>query len=201
MTLTLSTPIRWFCALGLVVGCATTGDSPDHSSIPAWRSRALPEAQGAFKTSADGQREAVRYKGWTTRDFGEFPTYAYADTRPAPTVQRVAMPNGVAGDANKGRALFLARAKGPCKGCHLIPGDDVWPAGSVGPDLSTIADRKLPDAYLYQQIYDARVVFPNTTMPPWGVAGVFTPEQIVHLVAFLQILKGPLLPEKDPDRN
>jgi sulfur-oxidizing protein SoxA len=111
------------------------------------------------------------------------------------------MPNGIAGDVKKGRALFLARAKGPCTGCHLIPGDDVWPAGSVGPDLSTIADRKLPAAYLYQQIYDARTVFPNTSMPPWGAIGVFTPEEIVHLVAFLQTLSGPLPPEKDPDRN
>jgi len=154
-----------------------------------------------MRTTADGKREAVRYKGWTTRDFGAFRTYAYADTRPEPPVQRAVMPNGVTGDAKKGRALFLARAKGPCTGCHLIPGDDVWPAGSVGLDLSTIADRKLSDAYVYQQIYDARVVFPNTSMPPWGAIGAFTPEEIVHLVAFLQTLKGPLPPEKDPDRN
>ena len=202
MTFARSTPIRWFGALTLVAGCAAGArDAPDYSSIPAWSSRAIPEAQGSFKALEDGKREALRYKGWTTRDFSEFRTYAYADPRPEPPVRRVAMPNGVAGDVKKGRTLFLARAKAPCTGCHLIPGDDVWPAGSVGPDLSTIADRKLPDAYLYQQIYDARVVFPNTSMPPWGVLGVFTPEEIVHLVAFLQSLKGPLPPEKDPDRN
>jgi len=202
MMLARSTLVRWSCALTLVAGCATAAtDTPDYSSVPAWTSRAIPEAQGAMRTTADGKREAVRYKGWTTRDFGAFRTYAYADTRPEPPVQRAVMPNGVTGDAKKGRALFLARAKGPCTGCHLIPGDDVWPAGSVGPDLSTIADRKLSDAYVYQQIYDARVVFPNTSMPPWGVTGAFTPEEIVHLVAFLQTLKGPLPPEKDPDRN
>src|SRR5437773_6233222 len=184
MTFARSTPIRWFGALTLVAGCAAGArDAPDYSSIPAWSSRAIPEAQGSFKALGDGKREALRYKGWTTRDFGEFRTYAYADLRPEPPVRRVAMPSGVAGDVKKGRTLFLARAKAPCTGCHLIPGDDVWPAGSVGPDLSTIADRKLPDAYLYQQIYDARVVFPNTSMPPWGVLGVFTPEEIVHLVA------------------
>jgi sulfur-oxidizing protein SoxA len=77
----------------------------------------------------------------------------------------------------------------------------VWPAGNVGPDLSTIADRRLTDAYLYQQIYDPRPVFPQTTMPPWGAGGAFTPEEIVHLVAFLQTLKGPLPPESDRDRN
>ena len=58
----------------------------------------------------------------------------------------------------KGRALFLDRQKGPCTGCHLVPGNDVWPAGNVGPDLSTVGDRKLTDAYLYQQLWDPRVV-------------------------------------------
>jgi sulfur-oxidizing protein SoxA len=198
----LSTPIRWLSSFVLAAGCATAaGDTPDYSSIPAWSSRAIPVARGDFKTLADGKREAVRYKGWTTRDFAKFRTYAYGDTRPEPPVQRVSMPGGIAGDPKKGRALFRARAKGPCTGCHLIPGDDVWPAGNVGPDLSVIADRKLPDAYLYQQIYDARLVFPNTSMPPWGATGALTPEEIVHLVAFLQTLKGPLPPEKDPDRN
>jgi sulfur-oxidizing protein SoxA len=202
MMLARSTLVRWGCALTLVAGCVTAAtDTPDYSSVPAWSSRAIPEAQGSMRTTADGKREAVRYKGWTTRDFGAFRTYAYADPRPEPPVQRAVMPNGVPGDAKKGRALFLARTKGPCTGCHLIPGDDVWPAGNVGPDLSTIADRKLSDAYVYQQIYDARVVFPNTSMPPWGATGAFTPEEIVHLVAFLQTLKGPLPPEKDPDRN
>jgi sulfur-oxidizing protein SoxA len=82
-----------------------------------------------------------------------------------------------------------------------VPGDDVWPAGSVGPDLSTIADRKLPDAYLYQQLWDPRTIFPHTVMPAWGARGLFTPEELVHLVAYLQTLHGPPRPEKDPDRN
>jgi sulfur-oxidizing protein SoxA len=95
----------------------------------------------------------------------------------------------------------MDRVKGPCTGCHLVPGDDVWPAGSVGPDLSTLADRKLPDAYLYQHLWDPRVTFPQTVMPPWGAQGVFTPEEIVHLVTFLQTLRGPAPAEKDPDRD
>src|SRR5439155_535461 len=79
--------------------------------------------------------------------------------------------------------------------------DDVWPAGSAGPDQSTIGDRRLPDQYLYQVVWDARVFFPNTVMPPWGTAGMFSPEEIVHIVAYLQTLKGPIAPEKDRDRN
>ncbi len=186
----------------LVAGCATAAsDTPDYSSVPKWTSRAIPEARGEFKVLADGKRQAIRYRGWTTLDFGSFRTYAYDDTRPEPPVERVTMPANVTGDPKKGRALFMNRAKGPCTGCHLIPGDDVWPAGSIGFDLSAFGDRGLPNQYVYQQISDPRVVFPQTAMPPWGTIGMFTPEEIGHLVAFLQTLKGPLPPEKDPDRN
>ncbi len=174
---------------------------PDYNAVPKWTSRALPEARGEFRTGPDGKRVAVRYPGWTTRDFDRYPTYAYGDERIEPSVQRVTMPAGVTGDAQKGRALFLSRSKGPCIGCHLVPGDDVWPAGSAGPDQSTLADRKLPDQYLYQVIWDARAYFPNTIMPPWGATGVLSSEEIVHVVAYLQTLKGPAAPEKDRERN
>jgi len=38
-------------------------------------------------------------------------------------------------------------------------------------------------------------------MPAWGAQGVFTPDEIVHLVAYLQTLRGPAPAEKDPNRN
>ncbi len=197
-----ATRLSWLATLLIAAGCATTGsDGNDPASVPTWTTRAIPEARGEIRTLPDGKREALRYAGWAKTDFGRFRTYAYTDTRGEVPVQRATMPAGVTGDPRKGRALFLARAKGPCTGCHLIPGDDVWPAGNVGPDLSTIADRRLTDDYLYQQIYDPRLVFPQTSMPPWGATGALTPEEIVHVVAFLQTLKGPLPPEKDADRN
>ena len=186
----------------LALGCAgTAADLPDDHGLPAWTSRAIPEARGDVRVGPDGRRVAFRYKGWTTHDFGAFRTYAYGDTRPEPGVGRAAMPAGMTGDPAKGRRLFLARAKGPCTGCHLVPGDDVWPAGSVGPDLSTLGDRRLPDAYLYQQLYDPRAMLAGSTMPPWGAAGILTPPEIVDVVAYLQTLKGPVLPERDLDRN
>ncbi len=200
--------VRWPRALppvvlaALALGCAgAAADIPDYRSVPAWTTRAVPEARGTIRVEPDGRRVALRYQGWTARDFGAFRTYAYADTLPEPAVQRVRMPAGLTGDARRGRALFLDRAKGPCTGCHLVPGADVWPAGDVGPDLSTIGDRGLPDDYLYQQLYDPRVVFPATSMPPWGVTGAFTPAELVDLVAYLQTLKGPGPPEKDSDRS
>jgi len=186
----------------LTLGCgATAREATDHARRPTWASRAIPEARGDFRVLPDGRRAAIRYKGWTTRDFGAFRTYAYDDARPEPAVERAPAPAGSTGDPARGRALFLDRAKGPCAGCHLVPGDDVWPAGSVGPDLSTIGDRRLPGPYLYQLLWDPRVVFPHTVMPPWGRNGVLTPEEITHVVAYLQTLTGPLPPEPDADRN
>ncbi len=194
--------LRWVALALVSAGCAGTAlDEPDYTGVPKWASRALPEARGEVRTQADGKRVAVRYPGWTTRDFERSATYAYDDQRPEPAVQRVTMPTGIEGDARKGRALFLSRSKGPCVACHLVPGDDVWPAGSAGPDQSTIGDRRLPDQYLYQAVWDSRVYFPNTVMPPWGTAGIFSAEEIVHIVAYLQTLKGPVAPEKDRDRN
>ena len=194
--------LAWAALAALSAGCAGTApDVPDYSDVPRWSSRAIPEARGELRTVPDGKRAALRYRGWTTRDFDRSPTYAYDDQRPEPPVQRVTLPAGVEGDARKGRALFLSRSKGPCVACHLVPGDDVWPAGSAGPDQSTIGDRRLPDQYLYQVVWDPRVFFPNTVMPPWGTADIFTSEEIVHIVAYLQTLKGPVAPEKDRDRN
>lgn len=173
-----------------------------------WKSRALPEAQGEVK-EVDGKKVQVRYKEapftGVPQEWSEWRTYAYTDNRPVPPMDRVTMPANVRGDAKLGRRLFMDRAKGPCSGCHLIQGDDVWPAGNIGPDLSVYGDRNLPDEFVYQMIYDARVFFPNTSMPPWGTVGSYKPEEIVHMVAFLKTQKGnpPFMPppEKDPARN
>ncbi len=173
-----------------------------------WKSRAIPEAQGEVKET-DGKKMQVRYKeapfSGVPQDWSQWRTYAYTDSRPEPPAQKVAMPKDVKGDAALGRRLFMDRAKGPCTACHLMQGDDVWPAGNIGPDLSTYGDRNLPDEFVYQTIYDARLFFPNTAMPPWGTVGIFKPEDIVHIVMFLKTQKGnpPFVPppEKDPDRN
>ena len=179
--------------------------SPTAGLPPApWVSRAIPEGKGEVKTLPDGKKTQVRYRGapfaGVPQDWSEYRTYAYDDARPAPPVSKIPMP-AVTGDPARGRRLFLSRAQGPCTGCHLIPGDDVWPAGNIGPDLSTYGDRNLPDEFIFTQLYDSRNFFPHTTMPPWGTTGVFKPEELVHIVAFLKTLKGPVPPEKDPDRN
>lgn len=191
----------------LALGCTPGVEQREAPTPPRWTSRAILEARGEVK-EIDGKRVQIRYNeepfsGLTT-NFEQWPTYTYTDTRTFPPPNRVPMP-GVKGDPRQGRDLFMARAKAPCTGCHLIPGEDVWPAGSVGPDLSVIGDRRLPDQYLFELIWDARVYLPDTSMPPWGPAGILSREEIVHIVAFLQTLKGnpPFVPppERDPARN
>ena len=191
----------------LVFGCAPGGERLEAPNPPRWTSRTIPEARGEVR-EIDGRRVQIRYEeepfSAVTVNFERWPTYAYTDTRTFPRPSRVPMPS-VTGDPRQGRELFMARTKGPCTGCHLIPGDDVWPAGSVGPDLSVIGDRRLPNQYLFEFIWDARMFLPNTSMPPWGTVGILSPEEIVHIVAFLQTLKGnpPFVPppETDPARN
>ena len=188
-------------ALG-AAGCVRSDVAMSSAGLPPapWVSGAVPEARGEIKTSPDGKKEAVRYRGWTTEDFSRFRTHAYDDLRPEPPLARAPMP-AIPGDPEKGRRLFLDRNLGPCTGCHLVQGQDVWPAGNVGPDLSTYGDRKLPDEYTFDLIYDPRRVFPHSLMPPWGAAGVMKPEDIVHIVAFLGTQKSPLPPEKERERD
>ncbi|MBI2527429.1 MAG: sulfur oxidation c-type cytochrome SoxA [Candidatus Rokubacteria bacterium] len=192
----------WVLVAALAAGCSETQPPDPRAGLPPtpWVTRATAEARGEVKTLPDGKRQALRYKGWSSADFGQFRTYAYDDTRPEPRPGKAPMP-AAAGDPKKGRSLFLARAKGPCTGCHLIQGQDVWPAGNMGPDLSTFGDRGLTDEYVFNLIYDPRHIFPNTTMPPWGTSGMLAPGEVMDLVAFLKTQKGPPPPERDRERN
>src|SRR5215475_384185 len=83
----------------------------------AWKSRAIPEAQGEVK-EADGKKMQVRYKeapfSGVPQDWSQWRTYAYTDNRPESPAQKVAMPQDVKGDAVLGRKLFMERAKAPC---------------------------------------------------------------------------------------
>jgi sulfur-oxidizing protein SoxA len=184
-----------------VAAAAMLASVPAGAAPDAPVSRAIPEARGDVVAQPDGTRRALRYKGWPVTDYARFRTYAHDDHRPEPPVQRATPPSGQTGSVTRGRALFLSRALGPCTGCHLVPGDDVWPAGNVGPDLSEIGDRGLSDAALYAQIHDPRSTFPRSIMPPWGTVGALTPTQIVDIVAYLQSLHAPRPRERDAERD
>jgi sulfur-oxidizing protein SoxA len=194
---------RWLIVATSVTGAAFAATCAD-MAVPKWESRATPQAQGKVEIK-DGKPAQVRYSegpfSGVTEDFSKFRTYAYDDNRPAVPVVKASMPKDLKGDAAEGRRIFLNRNLGPCTGCHLVRGADVWPAGNIGPDLSITGDTGRSDEDLYGLIYDARTVNPETVMPPWGSAGVLNPQQIVHLVAFLKTQKGPVPPETDKARD
>lgn len=185
-------------ALGaaLAAACATVVTSS------TWESRAIPESQGRIQEK-DGKKIQIRYPwgDFGTTSYHQFPTHAY-DSPAWPSPKAAQMPAGVRGDPKIGQALMKDRRIGPCTACHLIPDASVWPAGNVGPDLRAIGFRGLSDQHLFQVIYDPRVVFgPDSPMPPFGASGKLKPEQIVHIVAYLQSLKGdpPGVPPKVTD--
>ena len=183
----------------VAAGCATTGAKP-----PKWESRAVPPSQGVVK-EVDGKRVQQRYPwggfGRAKVNYEKWPTHAYGSVAYfAPKTAQ--MPTGIKGDPKKGQAIVKNRRKGPCTACHLIPDAKVWPMGNVGPDLRTAGDRKYSDADLFQIIYDPRVRFgKDSPMAPFGASGILTEEEIVHVVAYLQSLKGdpPGTPPKVSD--
>jgi L-cysteine S-thiosulfotransferase len=182
---------RWLVltviGLLLVAACAAVGQTVTSKE---WKTRAIPLSQGVIK-EADGKRIQVRYPGFrSSTSFDQWPTYAHGSPQYFPP-KKGQMPTGLKGDPKKGHALIRTSAKGPCTGCHLIPDPKVWPMGNVGPDLRTIGDRGLPDSMLYQIVYDPRVIFgEDSPMAPFGASGMWTEEEIVHVVAYLQTLKG-----------
>ncbi len=199
--------IAWSSTLAAAMVAA--GYAAAGGKASTWQSRAIPESQGVVK-EVDGKRVQERYK-WggfrrVTDNYEKWPTHAY-DSAAYFAPKKAQMPTGIKGDPKKGHAIFKNRRKGPCTACHLIPDATVWPIGNVGPDLRTIGDRKLPDSQLYQTIYDPRVIFgKDSPMAPFGASGMLTEEEIVHVVAYLQSLKGdpPGTPPKvtdDPQWN
>lgn len=164
--------------------CATVGTTVTSKE---WTSRATPQSQGIVK-EVGGKRIQERYPfgGFGTDNFEKWPTYA-ADSPAYPPPKTAQMPTDIKGDPKRGNALM----RGPCTACHLIPDATVWPAGNVGPDLRTIGDRGVADSFWYQVIYDPRVIYgPDSPMAPFGASGIWNPQQIMDVVAYLQTLKG-----------
>ncbi|MBK1726042.1 sulfur oxidation c-type cytochrome SoxA [Halorhodospira neutriphila] len=173
----------------------------DYATSATWDSYASKPSLGRTK-EVDGERIQRRYDfGGFARideDYSEWPTHAYNDDTEYPEPQRVSMPEGLEGDPQRGKELFMDRSKGPCSSCHLVPESEVWPAGSVGTDLRTVGSwERADDEWLYQMIYDPRPIYgEDTPMPPFGVSGILSEQEIADLVSYLQTLTGS--PEGEP---
>ena len=84
---------------------------------------------------------------------------------------------------------------GLCQNCHaLAPGE--INVGNVGPSLTGYGAKRGNSEevakFTYEKIYNAWTYFPCSKMPRLGATGHLTPEQIVHLVAYLVDPQSPL---------
>ena len=87
------------------------------------------------------------------------PYQVVGDAIPAPL-------GGVAGDAARGRALVLDRARGNCLICHRAPEPAEPFQGTIGPDLTGVGVR-LDAAQIRLRLVDASRLNPETVMPPY----------------------------------
>ncbi|MDE0522650.1 MAG: sulfur oxidation c-type cytochrome SoxX [Boseongicola sp.] len=73
---------------------------------------------------------------------------------------------GQPGDPARGEALLLDMRRVSCLICHEISTLDERDQGQIGPALDGVASR-LGNMELRQRIVDARVINPDTIMPPY----------------------------------
>ena len=99
----------------------------------------------------------------------------------------------------RGFALMFDQRGGNCAACHSIPnaeGKKVGIQSTFAPPLDGIGSR-YSKAQLMQWVVDARVLKPNTLMPPFGVdlssttskGRLLTDAQIADVVTALETLK------------
>jgi mono/diheme cytochrome c family protein len=100
------------------------------------------------------------------------------------------------GDPVIGKDLFTGSVpfesgSAPCMGCHSVGGIGALGGGVMGPDLTVTTDK-----YGGDRIVDILATFPFPTMNPIYNSLTLTPEEQVHVRAFLQAA----LPARPPDQ-
>jgi sulfur-oxidizing protein SoxX len=86
-----------------------------------------------------------------------------------------------------GRTLTFDNKKGNCLACHALPGEPKAEApGNIGPPLVKIKERYPDRAKLRAQIWDATVVNPNSSMPPFGRNKILTEQEIDLVTDYIQ---------------
>lgn len=107
---------------------------------------------------------------------------------------------GASGDAARGQAIAVDRARGNCLACHALPVPEPL-QGNVGPDLGGVASR-LSAGELRLRVVDPKIVNAETAMPAYyRVDGLFrvrqdmagrpilAAQEIEDVVAYLRTLK------------
>lgn len=84
---------------------------------------------------------------------------------------------------NEGKKLAFDRDKGNCLACHVV--EDGESPGNIGPLLKNLQTRFKDKQQLRQQIWDATVFNPDTSMPPYGRNKILTEDEIDRVVDYL----------------
>lgn len=82
-----------------------------------------------------------------------------------------------------GKQLAFARNKGNCLACHAIEDGDS--PGNIGPPLKAVQKRFKNKQLLRQQIWDATLFNPETSMPPFGKNKILTEQEIDKVVDYI----------------
>ena len=116
-----------------------------------------------------------------------------------PAMDAIEKPFAAAGDAQRGREVFVSREGGHCVLCHTVPG--VVQAGDIGPAMAGVGSR-LTAAQIRLRVADITRVNPEAVMPAFhrteglhrvaaGHAGqpILSGQQVEDVVAFLSTLR------------
>ena len=87
------------------------------------------------------------------------------------------------GDAAKGKAVAMDRAKGNCIACHLIVGGES--PGAIGPALIAMQTRYPSKEALALQIWDPTVKNPEAVMPPFGRHEILSKQEFADVVEYI----------------
>lgn len=122
-----------------------------------------------------------------------------ACSAPQRSIDVLDTPLAAAGDAARGREVFVSRDAGHCVLCHSAPG--IATAGDVGPPLAGVGSRLSP-GQIRLRIADITKINPDATMPVFhrteglnrvapGYAGkpALSGQQVEDLVSWLGTLK------------
>ncbi len=92
-------------------------------------------------------------------------------------------------ETTEGARLAHEVAKGNCLACHAMPGDaSAITSANIGPPLVAMQSRFPDRNTLRRQIWDARLINPDTVMPPFGKNRILTSEEIELIVDYLYTL-------------
>ena len=84
----------------------------------------------------------------------------------------------------QGEKIFNTKKIGNCLACHAVNGKKIDNPGSLGPKLQGLS--AWPEKALYDKVYNPNTTNPISAMPPFGLNGVLSDEQIKAVVAYLK---------------